>query len=133
MDYLVVDDRLAFVVRPPYRGAVCRDGRTYLQRHRMFVTPAKAGVQDAWIPAFAGMTGGSSSRMCGSVSKVLSSDRMTVRKILLVDLLVELVWKGFMERQLAEKMLGVIAPRYAPGFIPHTLTMLERGEGRCLT
>jgi predicted nucleic acid-binding protein len=61
------------------------------------------------------------------------SDRMTVPKILLVDLVVELVWKGLMERQLAEKMLGAIAPRYAPGFIPHTLTMLERGERRCLT
>ena len=61
------------------------------------------------------------------------SDRMTVPKILLVDLLAELVWKGFMERQLAEKMLGAIAPRYAPGFIPHTLTMLERGERRCLS
>ncbi len=61
------------------------------------------------------------------------SDRMTVPKILLVDLLVELVWKGFMERQLAEKVLGAIAPRYAPGFIPHTLTMPERGERRCLT
>ena len=61
------------------------------------------------------------------------SDRMTVLQILLVDVLVELVWKGFMERQLAEKMLGAITPRYAPGFIPHTLTMLERGERRCLT
>jgi predicted nucleic acid-binding protein len=61
------------------------------------------------------------------------SDRMTVPKILLVDLLVELVWKGFMERLLVEKILGAIAPRYAPGFIPHTLTMLERGERRCLT
>ena len=61
------------------------------------------------------------------------SDRMTVPKILLVDLLVELAWKGCMERQLAEKMLGAIAPRYAPGFIPHTLTMLERGERRCLS
>ena len=61
------------------------------------------------------------------------SDRMTVPKILLVDLLVELVWKGFMERQLAEKILEAIAPRYASGFIPHTLTMLERGERRCLS
>jgi predicted nucleic acid-binding protein len=61
------------------------------------------------------------------------SDRMTVPKILLVDLLVELVWQGCMERQLAEKMLKAIAPRYAPGFIPHTLTMLERGERRCLS
>jgi len=61
------------------------------------------------------------------------SDRMTIPKILLADLLVELVWRGFMEHQLAEKMLGAIAPRYAPGFIPHTLTMLERGERRCLT
>ena len=60
------------------------------------------------------------------------SDRMTVPKILLVDLLVELVWQGCME-QLAEQMLGAIAPRYAPGFIPHTLTMLERGERRCLS
>jgi predicted nucleic acid-binding protein len=61
------------------------------------------------------------------------SDRMTVPKILLVDLLVELVWKGFMERLLAEKILRAIAPRYAPGFIPHTsLIMLERGERRCL-
>jgi predicted nucleic acid-binding protein len=61
------------------------------------------------------------------------SDRMTVPKILLVDLLVELVWKGDMERQLAEKLLAAIAPRYAPGFIPHTLTILERGERRCLS
>jgi predicted nucleic acid-binding protein len=61
------------------------------------------------------------------------SDRMTVPKILLVDLLVELVWRGFMERQLVEQMLQAIAPRYAPGFIPHTLKMLERGERRCLT
>jgi predicted nucleic acid-binding protein len=61
------------------------------------------------------------------------SDRMTVPKILLVDLLVELVWAGGMERQLAEKVLEAIAPRYAPGFIPHTLTMLARGERRCLS
>ena len=33
-----------------------------------------------------------------------------------------------MERLLVEKILGAIAPRYEPGFIPHTLTMLERGE-----
>ena len=44
-------------------------------------------------------------------------------------LLVELVWQGCMERQLAEKMLEAMAPRYAPGFIPHMLTMLERGKG----
>jgi hypothetical protein len=61
------------------------------------------------------------------------SDRMSVPKILLVDLLVELVWQGYMERQLVEKMLEAIAPRYAPGFIPHTLTMLERGERKCLS
>jgi hypothetical protein len=61
------------------------------------------------------------------------SDRMTIPKILLVDLLVELVWQGCMECQLAEKMLEAIAPRYAPGFIPHTLTMLERGERKCLS
>ena len=48
------------------------------------------------------------------------SDRMTVPKILLVDLLVELVWKGLLERELCERMLRVIEPRYAPGFIPHT-------------
>jgi predicted nucleic acid-binding protein len=60
------------------------------------------------------------------------SDRMTVPKILLVDLLVELVWKGLMERQLAEKILKVIESRYAPGFIPHTVKILERGDRKCL-
>jgi predicted nucleic acid-binding protein len=60
------------------------------------------------------------------------SDRMTAPKILLADLLVELVWKGFMERELAEKILKAIEPRYAPGFIPHTLKILERGDRRCL-
>jgi hypothetical protein len=57
---------------------------------------------------------------------------MTAPKILLADLLVELVWKGFMERELAEKILKAIEPRYAPGFIPHTLKILERGDRRCL-
>lgn len=61
------------------------------------------------------------------------SDRMTVPKILLADLLVELVWKGLLERELAEKILKAIEPRYATGFIPHTLTILERGDRRCLT
>ena len=57
--------------------------------------------------------------------EALVSDRMTIPKIMLV----ELVWQGCMEPQLAEKMLEAMAPRYAPGFIPHMLTMLERGKG----
>lgn len=61
------------------------------------------------------------------------SDRMTVPKILLADLLVELVWKGLMDREISEKMLKAIEPRYAPGFIPHTLRILEGGDRRCLT
>ena len=61
------------------------------------------------------------------------SDRMTVSKILLADLLVELVWKGLMEHELTEKILKAIALRYAPGFILHTLKILERGDRRCLT
>jgi len=61
------------------------------------------------------------------------SDRMTVPKILLVDLLVELVFLGLMERELAEKILKAIEPRYAPRFIPHTLKILERGDRKCLT
>ncbi len=61
------------------------------------------------------------------------SDRMTVPKILLADLLVELVWKGFMERELSEKMLKAIEPRYAPGFIHHTLRILEGGDRKCLS
>jgi predicted nucleic acid-binding protein len=61
------------------------------------------------------------------------SDRMTVPKILLADLLVQLVWKGLLDRELSEKMLKAIEPRYAPGFIPHTLKMLEGGDRKCLT
>lgn len=61
------------------------------------------------------------------------SDRMTVPKILLVDLLAELVWRGRLERELVERMLQAIEPRYAQGFIPHTLKMLEGGNRRCLT
>lgn len=52
------------------------------------------------------------------------SERMTVPKIWLVDLLVELVWQGCMERQLAEKMLRAMAPRDAPGFIPPPVLMV---------
>ena len=63
----------------------------------------------------------------------MATPRMTVPKILLVDRLVELVWQGCMERQLAEKMLEAIALRYAPGFITHALIMLERGERKCLS
>ena len=61
------------------------------------------------------------------------SDRMTVPKILLADLLVELVWKRIMERELSEQMLKAIEPRYASGFIPHTLRILEGGDRKCLT
>jgi hypothetical protein len=52
--------------------------------------------------------------------------------ILLADLLVELVWKELMEREIAEKILKAIELRYAQGFIPHTLKILERGDRRCL-
>jgi len=61
------------------------------------------------------------------------SDRVGVPKILLADLVVELVWKALMQRELAEGILKAVEPRYAPGFIPHTLKMLERGDRRCLT
>jgi predicted nucleic acid-binding protein len=61
------------------------------------------------------------------------SDRMTVPKILLVDLLVELVWQGCMERQLAEKMLEALRRATRQGSFPHTLTMLERGGRQCLS
>ena len=60
------------------------------------------------------------------------SDRMTIPKILLADLVVELVWAGSVSLELGEAILRSVEPRYAQGFIPHTLTMLTRGERRCL-
>lgn len=53
---------------------------------------------------------------------------MTVPKILLVDLFAELVWRECLECALLERMLQAIAPRYAQGFIPHTLRMLVRRD-----
>lgn len=60
------------------------------------------------------------------------SDRMRVQKLLLLDLVVELVASRLLSSDLAEKIVKVTEPRYSAGFIAHTLKILERGDRRCL-
>ncbi|MBM3134343.1 MAG: hypothetical protein FJZ89_03465 [Chloroflexi bacterium] len=60
------------------------------------------------------------------------SDRMRVQKLLLLDLVVELVASRLMSSALAEEIVRATEPRYSGGFIAHTLKILERGDRKCL-
>jgi predicted nucleic acid-binding protein len=59
-------------------------------------------------------------------------NRMKIKKLLFLDLLIELVEKKLMERKVAEQIVAAVKPRYPEGFIYHTLKILERGDRRCL-
>lgn len=58
--------------------------------------------------------------------------RVGLRPLLLLDLMVELVGKGHLSQQLADKMANSVTSRYAPGFVFHTQRMLEWGDRTCL-
>lgn len=60
------------------------------------------------------------------------ADRLRVQKLLLVDLLVELVERKVMDNLLAEEIVQAIRPRYPVGFIIHTLKILREGKRQCL-
>lgn len=59
-------------------------------------------------------------------------NRMKIKKLLFLDLLIEFMEKKLMEKQVAEQIAAAVKPRYPEGFIYHTLKILERGDRRCL-
>jgi predicted nucleic acid-binding protein len=59
-------------------------------------------------------------------------NRMKIKKLLFLDLLIELVEQKLIEREVAEQIVAAVKSRYPEGFIYHTLKILERGDRRCL-
>ena len=59
-------------------------------------------------------------------------DRMDIKKLLFLDLIVELVKRSLMDLELAKLIINAIESRYPEGFIYHTLKILEKGDRRCL-
>jgi predicted nucleic acid-binding protein len=59
-------------------------------------------------------------------------DRMGIKKLLFLDLIVELVERTLMDLELARSIIDAIESRYPEGFIYHTLKILERGDRKCL-
>ena len=59
-------------------------------------------------------------------------DRMHIKKMLFLDLIVELVERNLMNLELAKSIVNEIESRYPEGFIYHTLKILDRGDRKCL-
>ena len=59
-------------------------------------------------------------------------DRMHIKKLLFLDLIVELVERNLMNLELAKSIVNEIESRYPEGFIYHTLKILDRGDRKCL-
>jgi predicted nucleic acid-binding protein len=59
-------------------------------------------------------------------------DRMGIKKLIFLDLIVELVERSSMDLELAKSITNAIESRYPEGFIYHTLKILERGDRKCL-
>ena len=59
-------------------------------------------------------------------------DRMGIKKLLFLDLIVELVERTLMDLELARSIIDAIESRYPEAFIYHTLKILERGDRKCL-
>ena len=59
-------------------------------------------------------------------------DRMHIKKMLFLDLIVELVERNLMNLELAKSIVNEIELRYPEGFIYHTLKILDRGDRKCL-
>jgi predicted nucleic acid-binding protein len=59
-------------------------------------------------------------------------DRLGIKKCFLLDLILKLVERGMMDKELAREIIKVVKPRYSEGLIRHSLWILERGERKCL-
>ena len=59
------------------------------------------------------------------------SDRMGLRKVFFLDLILELVKRSRLDGDTAREMIEEVRPRYSEGFIEHSLEILEiREEGK---
>jgi hypothetical protein len=56
----------------------------------------------------------------------LVSDRLRRQKRFLLDVIVDLVDAGKLDRELAIEMVDTVRPRYPPAFVEHTLLLLRR-------
>jgi predicted nucleic acid-binding protein len=59
-------------------------------------------------------------------------DRLEIRKLFLLDLVLKLVEGKRLAPELARQIINVVRPRYSEGLIKHTLVILERGGRKCL-
>lgn len=59
-------------------------------------------------------------------------DRMGIKKLLFLDLIVELVERRLMDLELAKLITNAVELRYPEGFMYHTLKILEIGDRKCL-
>lgn len=59
-------------------------------------------------------------------------DRMGMKKVLFLDLIVELVDRRLLDLERARLIVNATESRYPQGFIYHTLKILERGDRKCL-
>jgi predicted nucleic acid-binding protein len=59
-------------------------------------------------------------------------DRLEIRKLFLLDLVLKLVEGKRLAPELARQIINVVRTRYSEGLIKHTLVILERGGRKCL-
>jgi predicted nucleic acid-binding protein len=52
-------------------------------------------------------------------------DRMSIPKLFLLDLIIEMVRRGMLEYELAKEIIELAKPRYSKGMISHSLAILE--------
>jgi predicted nucleic acid-binding protein len=51
---------------------------------------------------------------------------------LFLDIAIELVERKLWQQELAEEVVKATQHRFSGGFVPHTLTILRKGDPRCL-
>ena len=56
------------------------------------------------------------------------SDRIGLRKIFFLDLILELVKRNRLDMDLAREIIKVVKPRYSEGFIEHSFEILKISE-----
>lgn len=61
------------------------------------------------------------------------SQRCGIPTCLFLDLIIELVERKLWQRDLGEQVVRATRRRFSGGFVPHTLTILQKGDRRCLT
>jgi len=59
-------------------------------------------------------------------------DRLELKQTFLLDLILRLEKETRIDREKARRMIEATSPRYTTGMVKHSLSMLNRGERKCL-